>query len=287
MRHRVPELLEDRGVHRARAARSPSSRRSSGAHRPRASRRASTRSGSGASPPSSTACPTSSSGARRASYTDAGQKAVRTAVDFYMENARIIRDGLRAAGFQVYGGENAPYIWVKTPPGLGSWAVLRPLLTEAHVVGTPGVGLRAERRGLLPLHRLRPAGPDRGSGRADPHAPQALAMPTPLSVYLPFNLDCLGDAFVPAKSGAKPDVARGRWLLVQDQRPRRDRRRRRPAPAERGVLSGFGPALDRAVLARHARRRSRAGSPPCPRNHPLPDGLPHETLAPIRAAADR
>jgi LL-diaminopimelate aminotransferase len=75
-----------------------------------------------------------------ASYTDAGRKEVRTAVDFYMENARIIRDGLRAAGFQVYGGENAPYIWVKTPPGLDSWALFDRLLTEAHVVGTPGVG---------------------------------------------------------------------------------------------------------------------------------------------------
>ena len=75
-----------------------------------------------------------------ASYTDEGRKEVRAAVDFYMENARIIRDGLRAAGFQVYGGENAPYIWAKTPPGLGSWDLFDRLLTEAHVVGTPGVG---------------------------------------------------------------------------------------------------------------------------------------------------
>jgi LL-diaminopimelate aminotransferase len=75
-----------------------------------------------------------------ASYTDEGRKQVRAAVDFYMENARIIREGLRGAGFQVYGGENAPYIWVKTPPGLGSWDFFDKLLTEAHVVGTPGVG---------------------------------------------------------------------------------------------------------------------------------------------------
>jgi LL-diaminopimelate aminotransferase len=75
-----------------------------------------------------------------ASYTDEGRKEVRAAVDFYMENARIISDGLRGAGFQVYGGENAPYIWVKTPPGLGSWDLFDRLLTEAHVVGTPGVG---------------------------------------------------------------------------------------------------------------------------------------------------
>ena len=73
-------------------------------------------------------------------YTDEGRKQVRTAVDFYMENARIIRDGLRLAGFQVHGGENAPYIWVKTPPGLGSWELFDKLLAEAHVVGTPGVG---------------------------------------------------------------------------------------------------------------------------------------------------
>ena len=109
-----------------------------------------------------------------ASYTDEGRKEVRAAVDFYMENARIIRDGLRAAGFQVYGGENAPYIWVKTPPGLGSWDLFDRLLTEAHVVGTPGRRLRAERRGLLPLHRLRPPRPDRGSRRADPHPPPAV-----------------------------------------------------------------------------------------------------------------
>ena len=75
-----------------------------------------------------------------ASYTDEGRKEVRAAVDFYMENARIIRDGLGGAGFQVYGGENAPYIWVKTPPGLGSWDFFDRLLAEAHVVGTPGVG---------------------------------------------------------------------------------------------------------------------------------------------------
>jgi LL-diaminopimelate aminotransferase len=73
-------------------------------------------------------------------YTDEGRKQVRSAIDFYMENARIIREGLRAAGFQVYGGENAPYIWVKTPPRLGSWDLFDRLLTEAHVVGTPGVG---------------------------------------------------------------------------------------------------------------------------------------------------
>jgi LL-diaminopimelate aminotransferase len=73
-------------------------------------------------------------------YTDEGRKQVRAAIDFYMENARIVREGLHAAGLRVHGGENAPYIWVKTPPGLGSWDLFDKLLQEAHVVGTPGAG---------------------------------------------------------------------------------------------------------------------------------------------------
>jgi LL-diaminopimelate aminotransferase len=73
-------------------------------------------------------------------YTEEGRKQVRTAVDFYMENARIVREGLGAVGLRAFGGENAPYIWVKTPPGLGSWDLFDKLLTEAHVVGTPGAG---------------------------------------------------------------------------------------------------------------------------------------------------
>jgi LL-diaminopimelate aminotransferase len=73
-------------------------------------------------------------------YTAEGQKQVRATVDYYMDNARIIRDGLEAAGLTVYGARNAPYIWVRTPPGLTSWAFFDKLLNEAHVVGTPGAG---------------------------------------------------------------------------------------------------------------------------------------------------
>jgi LL-diaminopimelate aminotransferase len=73
-------------------------------------------------------------------YTPEGQKQVREAVDFYMENARVIRDGLEAAGMQAYGGRNSPYVWLKTPPGLSSWDFFDKLLGEAHVVGTPGAG---------------------------------------------------------------------------------------------------------------------------------------------------
>jgi LL-diaminopimelate aminotransferase len=57
-----------------------------------------------------------------------------------MENARIIREGLEAMGLSVFGGRNAPYIWVKTPAGLTSWEFFDKLLNEAHVVGTPGSG---------------------------------------------------------------------------------------------------------------------------------------------------
>lgn len=57
-----------------------------------------------------------------------------------MENARVIRNGLTKLGLKVYGGENAPYIWLKTPNGLSSWEFFDKLLNEAHVVGTPGSG---------------------------------------------------------------------------------------------------------------------------------------------------
>ena len=84
-------------------------------------------------------------------YGDEGRKQVRAAIDFYMENARIIREGLRATGLRVHGGENAPYLWVKTPPGLGSWDLFDKLLEEAHVVGTPGAGFGPSGEGYLRL----------------------------------------------------------------------------------------------------------------------------------------
>jgi LL-diaminopimelate aminotransferase len=57
-----------------------------------------------------------------------------------MENARIIREGLKQAGYAVHGGVNAPYIWVKVPGGVTSWQFFDRLLDEANVVGTPGSG---------------------------------------------------------------------------------------------------------------------------------------------------
>ncbi len=84
-------------------------------------------------------------------YTEEGQSQIKALVDFYMENARIIRTGLTSAGLTVYGGENAPYIWLKTPKGLSSWEFFDKLLNEAHVVGTPGSGFGPSGEGYFRL----------------------------------------------------------------------------------------------------------------------------------------
>jgi len=89
--------------------------------------------------------------AAAAVYTDEGRRQTRAIIDSYMENARIIRQGLEAAGLTVYGGRNAPYIWVKTPPGLSSWDFFDKLLNEAHVVGTPGSGFGPSGEGYFRL----------------------------------------------------------------------------------------------------------------------------------------
>jgi LL-diaminopimelate aminotransferase len=84
-------------------------------------------------------------------YTPEGQKQVRGTIDYYMDNARIIREGLESAGLTVYGARNAPYIWVKTPAGLTSWGFFDKLLNEAHVVGTPGAGFGPSGEGYFRL----------------------------------------------------------------------------------------------------------------------------------------
>ena len=73
-------------------------------------------------------------------YTPEGQQQVKELVGYYMENARIIRDGLESAGITAYGGVNAPYIWLKTPTGMSSWEFFDKLLEEVNIVGTPGAG---------------------------------------------------------------------------------------------------------------------------------------------------
>ena len=82
-------------------------------------------------------------------YSDAGQTQIKDLIRFYLENARIIREQLTAAGIQVYGGVNAPYVWVKTPDGLTSWDFFDKLLQSCHVVGTPGSGFGAAGEGYF------------------------------------------------------------------------------------------------------------------------------------------
>ena len=84
-------------------------------------------------------------------YSPEGKKQVRDTIDYYMENARIMRESLTAAGFQVYGGVNSPYLWWKTPDGLTSWKFFDKLLYEANIVGTPGVGFGPSGEGYLRL----------------------------------------------------------------------------------------------------------------------------------------
>lgn len=82
-------------------------------------------------------------------YSDEGQTQIKTLVNFYLENAKIICDRLTKAGLTVYGGINAPYVWVKTPNHLSSWDFFDKLLHTCHVVGTPGSGFGAAGEGYF------------------------------------------------------------------------------------------------------------------------------------------
>lgn len=84
-------------------------------------------------------------------YGKSGREQVRELVAFYMENARIIRERLGAAGYTCFGGEHAPYIWLRTPAGVTSWEFFDRLLAEAHVVGTPGSGFGVAGEGYFRL----------------------------------------------------------------------------------------------------------------------------------------
>ena len=84
-------------------------------------------------------------------YSPEGREQTRDIVRFYMDNAAIIRKGLAAAGFTVFGGTNAPYIWLRTPAGLSSWDFFDRLLSQANVVGTPGSGFGPSGEGYFRL----------------------------------------------------------------------------------------------------------------------------------------
>ncbi len=89
--------------------------------------------------------------AAAAVYSDEGWAQIKLIIDDYMENARIIREGLSEAGIQCFGGVNAPYIWLKTPEGMSSWDFFDKLLNECHVVGTPGSGFGPSGEGYFRL----------------------------------------------------------------------------------------------------------------------------------------
>lgn len=82
-------------------------------------------------------------------YSEEGAAQIKELVNFYMENAAIIREKLTAAGLQVHGGVNAPYVWVKTPNNLSSWDFFDKLLHTCNVVGTPGSGFGAAGEGYF------------------------------------------------------------------------------------------------------------------------------------------
>lgn len=89
--------------------------------------------------------------AAAAVYSDEGWPQVKEVIDYYMENARIIREGLTSARITCFGGVNAPYIWLETPEGMTSWDFFDKLLTECHVVGTPGSGFGPSGEGYFRL----------------------------------------------------------------------------------------------------------------------------------------
>ncbi|MFD0588038.1 LL-diaminopimelate aminotransferase [Paenibacillus sp. GCM10027627] len=84
-------------------------------------------------------------------YSAEGKEQIASLVEYYMTNAAIIRDGLASIGLEVYGGVNAPYIWLKTPKGMDSWSFFDKLLSEANIVGTPGVGFGQSGQGYFRL----------------------------------------------------------------------------------------------------------------------------------------
>ena len=89
--------------------------------------------------------------AAEAVYTEEGRKQIKENIDYYKENAKIIKQGLEEVGYTVYGGVNSPYVWLKLPDGMKSWDFFDKLLTEANVVGTPGVGFGPSGEGYFRL----------------------------------------------------------------------------------------------------------------------------------------
>lgn len=89
--------------------------------------------------------------AAEAIYSPEGKVQIKKTIDYYMSNAKIMKEGFEAVGLKVYGGENAPYLWLKNPNGIGSWKFFEQMLYEANVVGTPGVGFGPSGEGYIRL----------------------------------------------------------------------------------------------------------------------------------------
>ena len=87
--------------------------------------------------------------AAEAVFSTEGQRQTKEIINYYLENARIIRNSLQNFGLQTFGGENAPYIWVKTPNNTDSWTFFDHLLHQAQVVTTPGAGFGAAGEGYI------------------------------------------------------------------------------------------------------------------------------------------
>lgn len=89
--------------------------------------------------------------AAEATYSEEGKRQIEENIKFYLENARIIKEGLEEAGFTVYGGVNSPYVWLKVPDGMTSWEFFDKLLEEVNIVGTPGSGFGEHGEGYFRL----------------------------------------------------------------------------------------------------------------------------------------
>ena len=89
--------------------------------------------------------------AAEAIYTPEGKQQVKDTIEYYMTNAKAMKEGLETAGLNVFGGINAPYLWVKVPGNTGSWKFFEQMLYEANVVSTPGVGFGPSGEGYVRL----------------------------------------------------------------------------------------------------------------------------------------
>ena len=84
-------------------------------------------------------------------YTPEGAQQIEEVIEYYRNNARVIKEGLERAGFRVFGAVNSPYVWCKAPEGMGSWDLFNTLLEKAQVITTPGAGFGPSGEGYIRL----------------------------------------------------------------------------------------------------------------------------------------